>query len=69
MCSISQSKLTKASVKIGEPVSISVRDIPIEKFLEELFKAQPLLKYTIEGKDILVSPKKSSFSEYRWNYS
>lgn len=49
-------------LELSKPVSISARDISIKKFLEELFKNQPLLKYRIDGRTVLVSPAESPSS-------
>ncbi len=39
-----------------KPVSISATDIPLEQFLTELLKSQPLA-YKLKGKNILITPK------------
>jgi hypothetical protein len=49
-------------LELSKPVSISARDISIGAFLEEIFTYQPLLKYKIEGRSILVSLKDLSSS-------
>ncbi|MGX5819081.1 SusC/RagA family TonB-linked outer membrane protein [Chitinophaga lutea] len=44
-----------AVLELAKPVSISMKNTPVEKFLAELFKTQPLLKYAIDDKNIFVS--------------
>lgn len=43
-------------LKLSQPITISASDMPLENFLKEVFKSQPL-KYSIDGKSILVAPK------------
>ncbi len=43
----------------ARPVTIHVTDVPLEKFLAELFKPQPLV-FEFKGKNILISSKFTS---------
>lgn len=43
-------------LKECRPVTIAVTDMPLDNFLKEIFNSQPL-KYKIDGRSILVSPK------------
>ncbi len=45
----------EAILKSSRPVSISAKNVPLEKFLQEIFKLQPLLNYNIRGKNIFIS--------------
>lgn len=46
-------------LKISQPINIQSRDQPLRKVLDEIFEEQPL-DYEIQGKSILVRPKKTS---------
>ncbi|QEC40257.1 SusC/RagA family TonB-linked outer membrane protein [Pseudobacter ginsenosidimutans] len=46
--------------ELAKPVSLSVKDVSIEKFLEIVFRSQPLLQFKIGNKTILVSRKPGS---------
>ncbi len=47
---------TEARVRLSKPVSIDAKNVPLEKFLDEVFKSQSL-RYSIKGKNILISLK------------
>lgn len=47
---------TESMIAVAKPVSIRVNAIPLEKFLKEVFKSQPL-DYNIRGKSIFISIK------------
>ncbi|NII23563.1 SusC/RagA family TonB-linked outer membrane protein [Pseudoflavitalea sp. X16] len=46
----------RAALRAAKPVSVSAQDLPLEKFLAEVFRSQPL-EYNIKGKNIFVSLK------------
>lgn len=43
-------------LQVAKPVTVSATGVPLEAFLNDVFKTQPL-KYTIKGRSIFVSPK------------
>jgi TonB-linked SusC/RagA family outer membrane protein len=43
-------------LQVAKPVTVSATAVPLETFLNEVFKNQPL-KYVVKGRSILVSPK------------
>lgn len=43
-------------LKTAKPVSVSVRDMPLKKFLDVVFRSQPL-EYDIRGKNIFISSR------------
>src|SRR5262245_28120731 len=45
-----------AVLQVAKPVTVSATAVPLETFLNEVFKNQPL-KYTIKGKSIFIAPK------------
>ncbi|HEV2478587.1 MAG TPA: carboxypeptidase-like regulatory domain-containing protein, partial [Puia sp.] len=47
---------TEDVIHTAQPVTINVKDAPLDKFLADVFKPQPL-KYAVKGKSIFVSPK------------
>lgn len=47
---------TRPVLESAKPVTVSAEGMPLEEFLQRIFKTQPL-KYSIKGKSILVSPK------------
>jgi TonB-linked SusC/RagA family outer membrane protein len=44
-------------MKLSQPVSITAKNVPLEKFLSDVFKSQPRLKYSIKGKSIFITEK------------
>ncbi|WP_177192348.1 SusC/RagA family TonB-linked outer membrane protein [Chitinophaga arvensicola] len=46
----------ESALRSSKPVSLNAQNLPLEQFLAEVFKSQPL-EYTIKGKSIFVSPK------------
>ena len=50
---------TKQVINDAHPVSLSVKDLPIQQMLQELFKEQPL-EFNINGKSIFVTAKKEA---------
>ncbi len=47
-------------LKAARPVTVSASGLPLEDFLTEIFRDQPL-EYSIDGKSILVSPKITAY--------
>lgn len=50
----------------AKPITVNAKDVPLEKFLDEIFKGQSL-KYSIKGKNIFISQKPSSPSQKKDN--
>lgn len=50
---------TEPVLRSSKPVSISVEDVPLQNFLDDLFDMQPHLKYSIRGRNIFIVPKLS----------
>ncbi|OQP51363.1 hypothetical protein A4H97_27705 [Niastella yeongjuensis] len=48
-----------AVLQVAKPVTVSATAVPLETFLNEVFKNQPL-KYTIKGKSVFIAPKPAS---------
>ena len=48
---------TKSMLEQAKPVSINVKDVPLQQFLNQIMNGQPL-EYVIENKTIMVVPKK-----------
>lgn len=44
-------------LKLGNPVTVAAKDVPVEQFLSEVFRSQPLLQFNIRDKSIFVSEK------------
>lgn len=44
-------------LKLGNPVTVTAKDVPVEQFMSEVFRSQPLLQYNIRDKSIFVSEK------------
>lgn len=44
-------------IKVAKPVTVSVKGMPLESFLAEVFRSQPSLRYIIKGKTIFVMEK------------
>lgn len=51
---------TEPVLRAARPVSLTVKDMPLDAFLDELFSAQPLLKYNIRGKSIFIYPRSAA---------
>ena len=49
-------------LQLAKPVDIQVRNMPLKQFLDQAFTNQPL-KYVIENKSILISPKTEQATE------
>lgn len=50
---------TKQVISDAKPVSISVKNVPIQQMLQDLFKGQPL-EFNISGKSIFISAKREA---------
>lgn len=46
----------QVTLRSATPITVDAQNVPLEQFLDEIFKLQPL-KYSIKGLNILVSPK------------
>lgn len=51
---------TEQLLKIAEPVSIQIKNAPIDYVLEQIFKRQPLM-YVIDTKTVIIKAKEKSF--------
>lgn len=50
---------TESVMRLSKPVSISVKDVSLEHFLNDVFKFQPL-QYDIKGKSVFITAKSSN---------
>lgn len=46
-------------IRLADPVTVNVKDLPLQQFLDEIFKLQPL-RYDIKGKNVFISRKDKS---------
>lgn len=54
---------TSELLKNAKPVSIDVKNVPVEKFLAECLRGQALTWYSVENKIIVLQPKSAPVSE------
>ncbi len=48
---------SESVIRLSKPVTVKASNLSVEQFLEEVFRFQPALKFSIKGKSIFISPR------------